>query len=73
MVDIDIERERGREGEREGKTKKKTAVGWSNVERSDTRCTKIRAHGHKQPMQWGTNFVYHYSATTSIEMDWKVY
>jgi hypothetical protein len=51
MVDIDIERERGREGEREGKTKKKTAVGWSNVERSDTRCTKIRAHGHKQPMQ----------------------
>jgi hypothetical protein len=24
-------------------------------------------------MQWGTNFVYHYSATTSIEMDWKVY
>jgi hypothetical protein len=24
-------------------------------------------------MQWGTNFVYHYSATSSIEMDWKVY
>jgi hypothetical protein len=55
MVDTDIERERERErereGEREGKTKQKTAVGWSNVERSDTRCTKIRAHGHKQPMQ----------------------